>query len=160
IQDRFKLEDPASVTEEDGALMHQTFPRLVGISKVYWPGYIEAFSRNFTTDWDRYVEDAKEELRLASENARRFRDLADRRQQQDERTQEQRRAAREQAQGAMEELRHLVALPDFPGDQVEQFHALLNQAIQGMGVSEPELIRLTLPHRDLLNGKEFRALRR
>ncbi|MEO6812148.1 MAG: hypothetical protein ABI353_23820 [Isosphaeraceae bacterium] len=160
IQDRFKLEERITVSEEDDALMHQTFPRLVGISKVYWPGYIEAFSRNFTTDWDRYIEEAQEDLRAASDVARRYKDLEDRRQKQDDRVIEQRRQARDLAQDALTELRYLVDQPGFPDEGLEQFHALLGNVIQGFGVSDPDVIAIVLPHRELLSGKEFRALRR
>jgi hypothetical protein len=162
IQDRFKLEDLAGTgtTDEDHELLHQTFPRLVGISKVYWPGYIEAFSRNFTTDWDRYIEDAQEELRLASDAARRHKDLEDRRQSQEARAQELRRQARENAQYALDELKAVIAQPDFPEQGMDQFQSLLLQVIQGFGVSDPDLIQLVLPYREHLTGKEFRALRR
>ncbi|MBX6315169.1 MAG: hypothetical protein IRY99_20005 [Isosphaeraceae bacterium] len=160
LQDRFNAERPPEATEEDLTLLHQTFPRLVGISKVYWPGYIEAFSRNFTTDWERYIEEAQEELRLAAELARRNRDLEGRRQQQQDLFQEQRRQAREAGRLALEELRRLVVRPDFPADGLDQFHALLGDAIRGLGTSDPELIGVVRPYRDLLNGKEFRALRR
>lgn len=160
IQDLFALEPPSAFTEDDRAALHQAFPRLVGISKVYWPGYIEAFSRNYNTDWDRYIEDAQAELHLASDASRRMKDLEDRRQRQDDRAVEQKRQARDLAQASLEELRHIVALDDFPGPHLDHFLSLMSNAILGLGASDPELIQLALPHRELLDGKDLRSFRR
>jgi hypothetical protein len=54
--------------------LREIFPRLVGISKQYMPGYIEAFSRTFETDWDAYVADAIEQMKVASDSTRRDRE--------------------------------------------------------------------------------------
>jgi multidrug efflux pump subunit AcrA (membrane-fusion protein) len=71
--------DPAGPSEDDHARLREIFPRLVGISKEYMPGYIEAFSRAFETDWDAYVAEATEQLRQATDGARRDREFDERR---------------------------------------------------------------------------------
>jgi hypothetical protein len=55
--------------------LREIFPRLVGISKQYMPGYIEAFSRTFETNWDAYVADAIELMKQASDTTRREREV-------------------------------------------------------------------------------------
>lgn len=158
LQDLFKLEDPAAITESDQALLHQTFPRLVGISKVYWPGYIEAFSRNFTTDWDEYIAAAQEEFREAVARVRHGRGQEARQQEEQAQAEERRRQSRE----ALAELEALVATPDFADDEAldGSFQDLIHRVIAGLGAGDPELLRILTPYRERINGKELRALRR
>jgi hypothetical protein len=152
--------EAVGLTEEDHSLLREIFPRLVGISKQYMPGYIEAFSRSFETDWDAYVAEAEEQMRTAVEGARRDKEMESRRREQHVRDAERQRQARQSAESAFDELKGVIARYHLPDEGVLEFHSVLARVISGMGTSDPQLLELVRPFSDLLNGKEFRALRR
>ena len=59
----------------DGQALELIFRRLVGLSKQYMPGYIDAFQEGYVADWDQYIVDAQEQFPggrrgLGSENER------------------------------------------------------------------------------------------
>lgn len=157
---RLQAMEHVDVSDEDLYTLQRVFPRLVGLSKQYEPGYIEAFRQGFNADWDAYIVDAEEQMRQATEAARRNKDIEHRRQQRDARELEQKRQAREQGQTAFEELKGVIARYHLPDEGVEEFEAALTKVISGLGASDPELIELVMPYRDLLTGGEFRALRK
>jgi hypothetical protein len=152
--------EATGLTDEDNAQLREIFPRLVGISKQYMPGYIEAFSRAFETDWDAYVAEATEQFRQATDTLRQSREAEQRRREQSAREAEQRRLAREAAQVDFEELKQVLARYHLPDEGVAEFLAVLNKVVAGMGTADPQLLDLVRPYADLLTGKEFRALRR
>lgn len=152
--------DLPDITEEDRALLLRLFPRLVGISKQYEPGYIEAFRQGFKTDWDAYVADAEEQLRQASDNARRGKDVEQRRRDQQAREAERKLVARESAQTALEELKGVIVRCHLPDEGVEEFQSALARVISGYGAADPDLLELVMPYRDLLTGADFRAVRK
>ncbi len=157
---RLQALDVPGLSDEDQIALQRIFPRLVGISKQYEPGYIEAFRQGFNTDWDAYIAEAEEQLRLATENARRGKEVEHRRREQLARDQERQRQARQDAQSAMEELKHIIVRYHLPDEGVEEFHDALNRVISGYGASDPALLELIMPYRDLLTGSDFRAIRK
>lgn len=157
---RLQAVEAPYLPEEDQAALQRIFPRLVGISKQYEPGYIEAFRQGFTADWDLYVAEAEEQLRVASENARARRETDQRRQAHQAREIDRQQRAREEAHSALDELKGVIVRYSLPEEGVEEFHETLNRVISGMGVQEPELLQLVMPYRDLLTGSDFRALRK
>jgi hypothetical protein len=152
--------DALGLSDEDHMQLREIFPRLVGISKQYMPGYIEAFSRSFETDWDAYVGEAEEQMRLAVEGARRDKEMEQRRRDVQAREQERLRLARQTAQTALDELKGVIARFHLPEEGANEFRNALARVTAGMGTSEPQLLELVRPFADLLDGKEFRALRR
>lgn len=157
---RLQAIEAPSLPEEDQAALQRIFPRLVGISKQYEPGYIEAFRQGFTADWDIYVAEAEEQLRIASENSRLKRETDQRRQAHQDRVLDRQRQAREDAHSALDELKGVIVRYNLPDEGVDEFHDALNRVISGMGVQDPELLELVMPYRDLLTGSDFRALRK
>jgi hypothetical protein len=157
---RLQAMELPDLSEEDRASLLRLFPRLVGISKQYEPGYIEAFRQGFNTDWDAYVLDAEESLRMASENSRRSKDVEVRRRDQQVREAERKHLARESGQTAMEELKGVIARYHLPEEGVEEFQTALAKVVSGLGASDPSLLELVMPYRDLLTGGDFRAVRR
>ncbi|MHB1557018.1 MAG: coiled-coil domain-containing protein [Isosphaeraceae bacterium] len=156
----------ADMTEELQALSHRVFHQLKFLSRQYEPGYIEAFRQDFTTDWAAYVAEAQEQLIQAIENGRRHRDAES-------------QAARDRepvggaaaavgprpaagfaagvsaARGApssLAELRSLVVQARLPEDGLDEFLGLLRQAVEDVGVSNTELLRLALPFREHISG--------
>lgn len=157
---RLQALDGAGLTDEDQALLQRVFPRLVGLSKHYEPGYIEAFRQGYTTDWDAYVADAEDQLRRATEQVK-FRRQADlRRREQLERDQERTLKLREAGQAALVELRSLLAQPEPFTNPVDAtvFHELAARALAGLGPHDPELLALVEPHRERLTGAELLPL--
>jgi hypothetical protein len=47
--------------------MRRIFGRLNIISENYRPGFVDALNRTYTTDWNKYIEDAKRDLLDAAE---------------------------------------------------------------------------------------------
>jgi hypothetical protein len=154
--------EPTGLTDEEVQQLREIFPRLVGISKQYMPGYIEAFSRGFETDWDAYVVEATEQLQQAVETIRRDRDAELRRREAAAREQEQRRLAQEAGRAALGELRLIAAEPGFGEDDERRarFFVALDAAIKALGMSDPQLLDTLRPHAELLAGNPYRGLRR
>jgi len=148
------------LSEEERAMLTRLFPRLVGISKQYEPGYIEAFRQGFHTDWDAYVAEAEEQVRIATENARRGKDSEVRRREQQAKEAERKHQARESALSAMEELKGVIARFHLPEEGVDEFQSALTRVVSGYGAGDATLLELVTPYRDLLTGAEFRAVRK
>ncbi len=148
------------LSEDDQTQLREIFPRLVGISKQYMPGYIEAFSRAFETDWDAYINEATEQLRLASETVRRDRDAESRRREVLARDLERQRQQRAGGLVALDELKRVLARYHLPDEGAEEFLVALERVVSGLGTSDPVVLDLVRPYADLLTGKDFRALRR
>jgi hypothetical protein len=152
--------DALELTDAEHAQLREIFPRLVGISKQYMPGYIEAFSRAFETNWDMYVSDAEEQLKLALDTARRDRETDLRRREVQAREIERQKLARQSGEAALDELKGVIARCQLPDEGVEEFQAALTRVVSSLGTSDPHLLELVRPFADLLNGKDFRAMRR
>jgi hypothetical protein len=153
------LEAP-HLDEDDAVTLQRIFPRLVGISKQYEPGYIEAFRQGFNTDWDAYVADAEEQFRRATEHAHQKRQVEHRRREQQARDADRQRQARDEGVMALEHLKAVIARYNLPEEGLDEFHGALATAVAGLGVTDPELLELVAPWRDLLTGSDFRALRK
>lgn len=156
--------DLAEFNEEQHARLRQIFPELVGISKRYKPGYIEAFQQNFTADWFAYIAEAKAELQQAVEETSRTKLIESQRNEQQAQQEGRQRQNREDARGALESLGELVArghlAQDPTPEEVEEFHATLKAVQAGFGSSDPEVLDLVTPLKDLVQGNDFRAIRR
>jgi hypothetical protein len=150
----------ADLSDDEVAQLREIFPRLVGISKQYMPGYIEAFSRAFETNWDAYVAEAEEQLRVALELARQSKETEQRRREIASKEQERRSVAREIGHSALDELKGVIARYHLPEEGVEEFHEVLSRVVSNLGTSDAKLIELVRPFAELLGGKDFRALRR
>jgi hypothetical protein len=163
----------AEMTEELQALSHRVFHQLKYLSRQYEPGYIEAFRQDFSTDWAAYVAEAQEQLVQAIENGRRSRD-AESQAARDREASGERHAAPSSAAGpragsspplgshvtpvarpipaSLVELKSLVAQTRLPDEGLDEFLDVLRQAVEDVGVTHPELLRLTLPFREFING--------
>ncbi len=157
---RLQALEGANLGEEDQVMLQRIFPKLVGLSKHYEPGYIEAFRQGFTTDWDAYIAEAEDQFRRATEQAHLKRQADLRRRDQQARDADRQRQAREEGQVALDHLKSVIVRHHLPEEGVEEFQEAVAQVIAGMGVSDPEFQQLVAPYRDLLTGSDFRALRK
>ncbi|HMB08854.1 MAG TPA: hypothetical protein VKP69_34645, partial [Isosphaeraceae bacterium] len=147
--------------EELQALAQRVFHQLKGLSKQHEPGYIEAFRHDFMTDWAAYVAEAQEQLLQATDSTRRTRGVEQQRLEQQAREQERVQQARESGHSALEDLKVLMARVRLPDEGVDEFLALLKNAVNGLGASDPKLLELVMPYRDIIEGGNgLRALRR
>lgn len=157
---RLRRLQASDLTPEDVVLTNRLFGTLVGISKRYEPGYIEAFRQDYKADWDVFVAEAQDELKHAVDNSRSRAESERQQREQQHVLEERRRQAREEAQQAIAELKGVIASYDLPSEGVEEFRAVLRK-VTGYGMSDEELLRLVSPYRDIISeGSEFRALRR
>jgi len=155
---RFQAGD---LSEEERDLSEQIFRKLVGISKQFEPGYIEAFQVNYRCpDWDAYVAVAQEQLRVATDSARRNKEVESHRAERQVREQEQKHQLRATAQTALEDLKGVISRYQLPDEGADEFQATLSRVISGYGTSDEALLNLVRPYRDLLTGGEFRSIRR
>jgi regulator of replication initiation timing len=157
---RLQSLEPHALTEEEQQSLQRIFPRLVGISKQYEPGYIEAFRQTFSTDWEVYIAEAEEALRVASEGARARRDQEHRRRESQVKLHDLQQKAREDGEAALDELRGVLTRCNLPDEGLDEFHDALDRAIAGLGAGHIELLELVSPYRDQLTGGEYRALRK
>jgi hypothetical protein len=157
---RLRALQALELVDDEIRATNRLFGNLVGISKTYEPGYIEAFRQEYRANWDIFVADAQEELRQAAE-ASRQRNQAERVQREQQHAQEEKkRHARDEAQIAIQELRGVITRFHLPDEGSDEFRDALRK-VTTFGMSDPELLELVLPYRELITeGGEFRALRR
>ena len=167
-------ERDAEQTDDLQALSHRVFHQLKWLSRQYEPGYIEAFRQDFSTDWSLYVAEAQEQLVQAIEACRRARnvELLPR-----ERTQSENRASHSSisnsravgplpsatspvpispaaphyaSSSSLAGLKALVARGRLPDEGLDQFLAILRQAVDDVGTTHTELLRLAWPFREYI----------
>lgn len=153
--------DPSPTGDETLAQAQRVFHQLKTLSKSYEPGYIEAFRHDYHTDWAAYIADAQEQLLQATDTARLSRDREQMRGEAQARDQERQLVARESGKVALGELKALMARIHLPDEGLEEFLGVLKQVVNGLGASDPELLELVMPYRDVISGGNgLRALRR
>jgi hypothetical protein len=163
----------AEATEELQALSHKVFHQLKYLSRQYEPGYIEAFRQDYSTDWSTYVAEAQEQLLQAIEAGRRVRDAE---------SHSLRDPGQERASSSLPvsrivgpeiipksaspaqtpapisttlaELKSLLTRVHLPEDGLDQFLVTLKQAVDQVGATHPDLLRLVLPYREYINGDD------
>ncbi len=145
---------------EETAALELIFRRLVGLSKQFMPGYIDAFQEGYLADWEQYIIDAQEQFRLAAEASSRDRELKSQRDDQQRRELEKRGQVREAYREALGDLRAVIAAHRLPEAGAEAFLAALARVVNLGGASDAELLDLVKPYRDLVNGGDFRVIRK
>ncbi|HEY2154599.1 MAG TPA: hypothetical protein VGH33_03150 [Isosphaeraceae bacterium] len=150
----------ASRPQDEIQQLESIFRRLVSLSKQYMPGYIDAFQEGYTADWDLYIADAQEQFRISSEQGRRDRETRQQREDQAAREAARKKVSRESALVAIEDLRAVIATHKIPDDGLDEFNAVLARVVNLGGSSEPELLELVRPFRELITGSDLRTLRK
>ena len=145
---------------EETQALEVIFRRLVGLSKQYMPGYIDAFQEGYVADWDQYIADAQEQFRLAAEASARDRELRAARDEQSVREAERRRQNMTLYRDALRDLRAVMATRHLPEEGLDEFFSTLARVVNLGGGGDPEVHDLVKPYRELLNGPEFRVLRK
>jgi hypothetical protein len=153
--------DASAAGDEGQVLAQRVFHQLKGLSKQYEPGYIEAFRLDFHTDWAAYIAEAQDQLLQATELARSSREREQMRGEHQAREVERQQQARETGRAAVAELKALMARVALPDEGLDEFLGVLKQAVNGLGASDPELLELVMPYREVISGGNgLRALRR
>jgi hypothetical protein len=158
---RYRRLQTFPLIEDEQILSRRIFSKLMGLSKEYEPGYIEAFQINFTCDWEQFIHEAEELLEQAKEAALRKRDID--RQSSDYLTREtdRGRAGRDSGQAALDELKTVLIRYNLPDEGAEEFRAVLSRVVAGLGASDPQVLDLVMPFRELIESwNEFRTLKR
>jgi hypothetical protein len=170
----------AELTEELQALSHRVFHQLKYLSRQYEPGYIEAFRQDFSTDWAAYVAEAQEQLIQAIEAGRRNRDAESHAARDRDAAPDRVPAggilaaarsvaaapagaaavANRPAPASLVELKAIVARTRLPEEGLDEFLETLRQAIDDVGTTHPELLRLALPFREYIDGDDGLAVLR
>ena len=145
---------------EETQALEMIFRRLVGLSKQYMPGYIDAFQEGYVADWEQYIVDAQEQFRQAVEVSQREREARGQREEQARRDLERKSQTREAYRESLRDLRAVMAAHDLPGEGSEAFLAALARVVNHGGAGEPELLDLVKPFRELITGGDFRVLRK
>ncbi len=156
---RLQSNNATRPTEEIQQL-EAVFRRLVSLSKQFMPGYIDAFQEGYTADWDLYIAEAQEQLRLAGDQARRDREVRQQREESAVRDAIKKKQSRELALAAISDLRAVISAHDLPEEGMDDFNLVLARVVNLGGAGEAELLNLVRPFREQLNGGEFRALRK
>lgn len=145
---------------EEMVALEGIFRRLVGLSKQYMPGYIDAFQEGYVADWDQYILDAQEQFRLAAELAARDRELRAAREEQVQRDLERKRQSQVLYRDALRDLKAVIASHALPGEGMEEFLSALSRVVNLGGGSDSELLDLVKPYREQITGGDFRVLRK
>ena len=145
---------------EETVALEMIFRRLVGLSKQYMPGYIDAFQEGYVADWDQYILDAQEQFRLAAEASVRDREQKAVREEQLQREAERKRQSQALYRDALRDLRAVIAAHSLPEEGMDEFMAALSRVVNLGGGSDNELLDLVKPYREQITGGEFRVLRK
>lgn len=145
---------------EETIALEMIFRRLVGLSKQYMPGYIDAFQEGYVADWEQYIVDAQEQFRLAAEFSVRDRELKVARDGQALRDLEKKRQSQVQYKDAFRDLRAVIAAHALPEEGMDEFLAALSRVVNLGGGSDTELLDLVKPYREQITGGDFRVLRK
>ncbi|GIW85853.1 MAG: hypothetical protein KatS3mg108_0177 [Isosphaeraceae bacterium] len=161
-QRRLQSLPPEELGPDASTTLQQIFHRLIGLSKQYEPGHIDAFRREFQTDWDQFIAEHEQGLRRAIETVRQRRETERRRAEQQTLIQDRRQQSQEAAREALDELRFLTARGELAegSPELDAFLDALDRALAGLAPSDPELLELVRPHADHLTGGSYRALRK
>ena len=155
---RFQHSGPG---EDERDLLESVFRRLVSLSKQFEPGYIEAFNRQYSADWDGYIAEAQESMRQASEEARRHREEEGGSSDEPDPHEGERLDARRLSEQALEHLKALLLIRyDDPHVKAERFRDTLARVVEGYGPADETLIEIVRPYREWITGTEFRSLRK
>jgi hypothetical protein len=158
---RYRRLQTFPLNEDEQTLSRRIFSKLVGLSKEYEPGYIEAFQINFTCDWDQFIREAGEQVEQAREAVRRKREAERPYGDGTMHLSERARSGRDSSQNALDELKTILIRYNLPDEGVEEFRATLNRAVAGLGATHPQLLDLVMPFRDMIESwNEFGSLRR
>lgn len=144
-----RLYQMRAVDDEPQRRLRRLFGELVGLSRQYEPGYIEAFRQDFTADWERWIADARSAATRAAH-------------------------ARERSEGAEMRRARLETRERRQSEEREKLFALLSsdaatpdairQLVAGFGreaVNNEDVLEALLPRAALFEeGSEFRSLRR
>ncbi len=145
---------------EETVALEGIFRRLVGLSKQYMPGYIDAFQEGYVADWEQYIVDAQEQFRLAAEQSARDRELKAVRDEQMLRDLERKRQSQVLYRDALRDLKAVIASHALPGEGMDEFLAALSRVVNLGGGSDNELLDLVKPYREQITGGDFRVLRK
>ena len=145
---------------EEVQQLESIFRRLVSLSKQYMPGYIDAFQEGYTADWDLYIAEALEQYRLASEQAKRDREMRQLREEVTRDDAMKKKISRESAVEAIADLRAVISTHNLPDEGMDEFNSVLVRVVSLGGAGEPELLNLVRPFREQITGGDFRALRK
>jgi hypothetical protein len=145
---------------EETVALEMIFRRLVGLSKQYMPGYIDAFQEGYVADWEQYIVDAQEQFRLAAEQSVRERDLKAVRDEQMQRDLEKKRQSQVLYRDALRDLKAVIASHALPVEGMDEFLAALTRVVNLGGGSDNDLLDLVKPFREQITGGDFRVLRK
>ena len=145
---------------EETTALEMIFRRLVGLSKQYMPGYIDAFQEGYVADWDQYIIDAQDQFRQAAELSVRDREQKAARDEQAVRDQERKRQSQTLYRDALRDLRAVIAAHSLPEQGMDEFLAALSKVVNLGGGSDNELLDLVKPYREQITGGDFRVLRK
>ncbi|MGH7127288.1 MAG: hypothetical protein ACREIV_01875, partial [Planctomycetaceae bacterium] len=148
------------LADEERELSESIFISLREMSEHYRPGHIEAFRKDFTADWDAFIEQAQRELDASRRQQQQRREAERQRIERERQEEQRRRQVREDADAALAELKEMTSSDDLPRLRTDQFHSLMRRVISGFGTADEQVHELVRPYRDLLEGQEFRAMRR
>jgi hypothetical protein len=161
LQDLVHGPDGAAVSDEEREILERVHPRLVALSKQHQPGYIRAFQKEYTADWDQFIAEAQEDLVRATEEVRHRKERERQRRDVLARREDQQKQARIAGREAIEYLKAVVDRGRLPEIGAEDFRSALARIVAAGADDDPEVIELIRPHRDLVDDSDdFRPLRR
>lgn len=156
----FRLLQWQGFAEADAVRAARTFGTMRDLSEHYRPGNIEAFRKDFETDWELWLREAQVELECLLEHRRRNERADHERREKEQAEEEKRREMREAGERALADVQDLVFGGEVSSRDRATFHEGIQRAMQGLGAGDERLLETVAPFADLLEGPEFRAIRR
>jgi len=137
-----------------------TFRIMRNLSEHYRPGNIEAFRKDFETNWEQFVVEAERELEaVLSARQRREKEEQERRERRKVEEERQKQLAEEGA-AALADLKTLAGSNGSPPKNADAFRETVKRVEACLGAAHAEMLEIVQPWKDLLEGQDFRAIRR
>jgi hypothetical protein len=137
-----------------------TFRIMRNLSEHYRPGNIEAFRKDFETNWEQFVVEAERELEaVLAAKQRREKEEQERRERRKQEEERQKQLAEEGA-AALADLKTLAGSNGSPPKNAEAFRETVKRVEACLGAGHAEMLEIVHPWKELLEGQEFRAVRR
>lgn len=145
---------------DDEVNADSTFRIMRNLSEHYRPGNIEAFRKDFETNWEQFVTEAERELEaVLAARQRREKEEQERREKRQAEEERQKQLAEEGA-AALADLKTLAVSNGSPPKNADAFRETVKRVEACLGAGHDEMLEIVQPWKDLLEGQEFRAIRR
>lgn len=150
-----------NLTEQQRAFMTTRFGLLEKMQKHHALGYMNELNRRHRADWSRVVDELSRGLEPLADRIQAIHEERDRDEARRRAAQEMAARRRMEGEEILDEIRLFVRSPDLRSRSGQQrFRHLVGECVACLGTDNPDLLDVVEPYGELLEGREFKSLRK